>query len=344
MSFPRYPKYKNTGVEWLGEVPTSWAVVPVKSIAKIINGFPFDSALFDSDEGIPLVRIRDLDQADTEARYRGDFVPAVGITSADVLIGMDGDFNVGRWRGHGPALLNQRMCCVRGINENVTRYLAYVLPVPLRLINDVTYSTTVKHLSSPEVERMRVAIPADDGELAALLDFLDRETTGIDTLIAEQKRLIDLLDEKREAVISHVVSRGLSPDTCLRESGVDWLGPIPEHWAVSQSRRLFKLRNEPASVTDKQLTASQKYGVIYQDDFMVREGQRVVQVVKGADILKHVEPNDFVISMRSFQGGIEWCQLRGCTSSAYVILTPRPEVHCGFDVPPEIPSNRKLTV
>ena len=107
-----------------------------------------------------------------------------------------------------------------------------------------------------------------------------------------------------------------------RDSGVSWLGEVPRHWCVGQSRRLFRLRNERALESDKQLTASQEHGVIFQDEFVLREGRRVVEVIKGADILKHVEPNDFVISMRSFQGGIEWCSERGRISSAYVMLVP----------------------
>jgi len=115
-----------------------------------------------------------------------------------------------------------------------------------------------------------------------------------------------------------------------KDSGVEWLGEVPGHWGVGQSRRLFALRNERALVADKQLTASQVHGVIYQADFIQLEGRKVVEVIKGADILKHVEPNDFVISMRSFQGGIEWCQVRGCISSAYVMLVPCNRIHGPF--------------
>jgi type I restriction enzyme S subunit len=111
-----------------------------------------------------------------------------------------------------------------------------------------------------------------------------------------------------------------------KDSGVGWLGKVPQHWLVVASRRLFRQRKERASSTDRQLTASQSYGVIFQDDFMEREGRAVVRVIHGADILKHVEPNDFVISMRSFQGGIEWCGERGCVSSAYVVLVPNDKV------------------
>ena len=115
-----------------------------------------------------------------------------------------------------------------------------------------------------------------------------------------------------------------------KDSGVEWLGEVPEHWGGSQSRRLFSLRDERARPTDRQLTASQEHGILLQEDFIRLEGRRVVEVIKGADILKHVEPNDFVISMRSFQGGIERSTMSGCISSAYVMLEPRERIHGPF--------------
>jgi type I restriction enzyme S subunit len=112
-----------------------------------------------------------------------------------------------------------------------------------------------------------------------------------------------------------------------KSSGVPWLGEIPVHWEVMQSRRMFAVRSEPAREGDRQLTASQKHGVIFQSDFVEMEGRRVVEVIKGVESLLHVEPNDFIISMRSFQGGIEWCRLKGSTSFHYVMLAPVKGVH-----------------
>ena len=200
MSFPTYRQYKESGASWLGLVPVEWRVAPIKAVAHVINGFPFDAKLFDPAEGIPLVRIRDLNQSIPDARYKGAFVGAASIDNDDVLIGMDGNFNVGRWLGEVPAILNQRMCCVRADSPLVTRYLEYVLPTPLKLINDITYSTTVKHLSSSDVLKVSVAMPPLDSEIGEVVAFLDRETAKIDALVEEQKRLIELLKEKRQAV------------------------------------------------------------------------------------------------------------------------------------------------
>jgi type I restriction enzyme S subunit len=243
VSFPRYPAYKDSGVEWLGEVPEHWAVVPLKTIATVINGYPFDSKLFDPVDGFPLVRIRDLNQSSPDTYYKGEFVQAASIDNDDVLIGMDGDFNVGRWLGEVPALLNQRMCCVRSADPLIARYLRYVLPAPLRLINDITYSTTVKHLSSSDVLGLKLAVPRVNAEVEKIATFLDRETAKIDALIAEQQRLIELLQEKRQAVISHAVTKGLNPDAPMKDSGVEWLGEVPEHWAISPIKYLARVGN-----------------------------------------------------------------------------------------------------
>lgn len=111
-----------------------------------------------------------------------------------------------------------------------------------------------------------------------------------------------------------------------KETGVGWLNRIPKDWDMISSKRLFSERKERARPEDRQMTASQKYGVIYQDEFMKLENQKVVQVITGSDILKHVEPSDFVISMRSFQGGLEYSRDRGCISSAYVMLIPSADI------------------
>ena len=115
-----------------------------------------------------------------------------------------------------------------------------------------------------------------------------------------------------------------------KDSGAEWLGSIPKHWSVEYSKWLFAERNIKASVGDEMLTASQKYGVIPQKMFMELEQQKVVQVQLGHEILKRAEVNDFVISMRSFQGGIEYCGYKGAVSSAYVPLKPRQDLSISY--------------
>jgi len=120
------------------------------------------------------------------------------------------------------------------------------------------------------------------------------------------------------------------PYPSYKDSGIEWLGKVPEHWEIIYSKWLFQERCTKACKDDEQLTASQKYGVIPQKEFMRLENKKVMQVIIGHQILKHVEPNDFVISMRSFQGGLEYCTYKGSVSSAYVPLRPKQLICADF--------------
>jgi type I restriction enzyme, S subunit len=121
-------------------------------------------------------------------------------------------------------------------------------------------------------------------------------------------------------------------DEVARTSDVNipWLMVLPSHWPVVRSRRLFSPRTERARPEDQQLSATQAYGVIPQAEFERRVGRKVVRITQHLDKRAHVEPNDFVISMRSFQGGLERAWTRGCIRSSYVVLKPAPEVHVGY--------------
>ena len=322
MSFPRYGKYKDTGVEWLGEVPAHWHVCPVGTIAHIVNGYPFDSERFSTTEGYPLVRIRDLNQAVTDTKYKGSFVESAAITSSDVLIGMDGDFNVGRWLGSEKALLNQRMCCVRAQSDLLTRLLEHTLPIPLRAINDLTYATTVKHLSSSQIEKTRVALPKDLDEQSCLLFFLDHETAKIDALIEEQQRLIELLKEKRQAVISHAVTKGLKTGTPLTDSGIEWLGATPEHWRKLRIGAMFREVNEAGVDGLPILSVSIHHGV---SDKQLDDEEMDRTVVRSDDQTKYkrVCSGDLVYNMmRAWQGGFGTVNVEGMVSPAYVVGRP----------------------
>ena len=188
------------GAAWAVAPNPQWQIRRLKDIATVINGYPFDAQLFDVAGAYPLVRIRDLYSETTETKYAGEWVEAAAIDNGDVLIGMDGDFNVGVWKG-GAALLNQRMCCVRASSPLMTRFLSYVLPAPLNIVNGLTYSTTVKHLSSIDVERITLPVPPAY-TLESVVNFLDEQTARIDALIGEKERLIGLLMEYRQAWLS----------------------------------------------------------------------------------------------------------------------------------------------
>jgi type I restriction enzyme S subunit len=122
----------------------------------------------------------------------------------------------------------------------------------------------------------------------------------------------------------------LKPYPEYKESGLPWLGVVPHHWGLSRSKRLFSARKDLALSGDIQLSATQAYGVIPQSDFEKRVGRRVVKISMHLEKRRHVEKNDFVISMRSFQGGIERAWSSGAIRSSYVVLKPESNVNIGF--------------
>ena len=227
-----YPDYKDSGIEWVGDIPAHWSLTRLKAHTDLLNGFPFKSDFFNDAEGTPLIRIRDITSGTTETRFKGEYDDAYLVHDSDVLIGMDGDFLVRWWEG-GTALLNQRCCCLRPQDTLDRRYLYYLLRFPLKIINDLTYYTTVKHLSSGDVLNITMPLPPLD-EQRQLVAYLDRKTGEIDALIRKKQALIALLRERRTSVINRAVTKGLDPDVRMKDSGVAWLGEVPEHWGTTR--------------------------------------------------------------------------------------------------------------
>ncbi len=123
---------------------------------------------------------------------------------------------------------------------------------------------------------------------------------------------------------------GLKPYAEYKESGLPWLGQLPAHWEVARSKRLFTARQELARPDDVQLSATQAYGVIAQSQYEERSGYRVVKISMHLDKRRHVEADDFVISMRSFQGGLERAWVTGAIRSSYVVLQPDAQVDATY--------------
>jgi type I restriction enzyme S subunit len=245
VSFPRYPNYKESGVEWLGVVPEHWKLKRVGHIADLIAGFAFpsDQFAFESNEGIPLVRGDNVTEGWLRWGEKGRYWPfGLGYDSRyllapnDIVIQMDGSKVGKNWafvsEADLPALLVQRVTRVR-VNAAVPRFI-YSLFSNEMFVHYVDRAKTdpaVPHITMKNISDYWVPLPPES-EQVAIVCFLDRETSKIDSLVAEQRRLIELLKEKRQAVISHAVTKGLNPHAPMKPSGIQWLGDVPAHWQL----------------------------------------------------------------------------------------------------------------
>ena len=176
----------------------------VRFQAELRNGFPFPSEMFTSAPLTPLIRIRDI-LADSFDTFVPDWsVPEEAVArSGDIIIGMDGDFNATLWN-RGEAAINQRVAAIRTSPNADARFIAYAIPRKLKEINDVTHSTTVKHLSGEQI--LNIQLPYHDlPTQRRIADYLDRETTQIDAMAGALDGLVARLDERRRAAITSAV-------------------------------------------------------------------------------------------------------------------------------------------
>lgn len=167
-------------------------------------------------------------------------------------------------------------------------------------------------------------------EQQAIADYLDETCSKIDEIIAEAKASIDEYKNLRESVISNATTRGIKKNRSMKFSGVEWVLEIPSDWDMIPAKVLFSQSNERKHADDVQLTASQKYGIISQVEYMKRENSRIVIATQGIENWKHVEPNDFIISLRSFQGGLEKSDVSGCITWHYVVLKANNGVYYDY--------------
>ena len=176
---------------------------------------------------------------------------------------------------------------------------------------------------SPEAFANTLALLPPLVEQKYIANYLDLQCSEIDATAEDIQKEISLLEEYKKSVITEAVTKGLNPDAEMKDSGIKWIGKIPINWQAVNPRWLFAQRKDRAKKGMEQYTASQKYGVISQKDYMNRIGGSIVTVQKDFDILKMVCEGDFVIHMRSFQGGLEYSEHTGSISSAYVMLIPQ---------------------
>jgi len=342
MKHKTYPKYKDSGVEWLGKVPQHWETPLLKTCLKernesnklglvtdILSLCMYRGVIPYSEKGNSGNKAKE-DLTAYKIAKEGDIV----LNSMNVIVG-----SVGLSKYTGVVSPVYYMLYPRYENLSI-KYYNYIFQNPSFQHNLSRLGSGIlikKSESSGKLNTIRMKIPMiklnkeilplpTPEEQVAIASFLDDKVGKVDEAIAQKEQLIELLNERKQIIIQNAVTKGLNPNAPMKDSGIEWIGEVPEHWEVSRSQWLFGQRKEKCEPADEFLTASQKYGVIPQSLFMEKEGRRVMVVELNPSILKKARKGDFVISMRSFQGGLEFCEYNGAISSAYVALFPLQSV------------------
>jgi len=225
VSLSRYPTYKCSAIPWLKELPEHWGVCPLKSLLSIENGLDHKEVV--SDEGWPVFGSGGPFAQASNYLYDGETILLGRKGTIDKPLYYSGKF----WAVDTMYWSKVKPGCVG-------RFVYFsCLSIPFSYYQT---STALPSMTKSSLGSHPVCLPPAEEQLV-IASFLDRETAKIDDLIAEQQRLIELLQEKRQAVISHAVTKGLHPDAPMKDSGVEWLGEVPEHWSVCSFRRLVRI-------------------------------------------------------------------------------------------------------
>jgi type I restriction enzyme, S subunit len=291
MKLPRYPKYKESGVKWLGQVPEHWLVLPIKRDIQFITSGSRGWAGNYADEGDVFIRIGnltrhgiDMDLTDVQRVVVPNGAEGVRtmVRPGDVL------FSITAYLGSvavvpsdfETAFVSQHIALVRLKRRRLLpKWIAYLTSseVGKSYLDASGYGGTKVQLSLSDVAGL-IATAPPLAEQAAAISFLDLEIGKIEALILEQRRMIELLKEKRQAIISHAVTKGLNPNVRMKPSAVDWLGNVPSHWELTRLKYL----------------GNAVIGLTYSPGDVVREGEGVL-VLRSSNIQDgHITYNDNV--------------------------------------------------
>lgn len=312
----KYKEYKDSGVQWLGEIPSHWKVRKMKYtfIERSEKNHPYEEPLCATQskgvipqslyegrvvvvnkgfEGLKLVKIGDFVISLRSFQGGIEYAYYQGIISAAYTVLQPKDsymspFFKYLFKSHDYIQLLQT--CVTGIREG-------------------------QNINYPLLSKKAIPLPPL-AEQHSIVTYLDTKCSMLDTLLSNKEKEISLLQEMKQRVIADAVTRGINPNVKFKATNIPWLPEIPEHWEMRKMKYIFKERSEKNHPNEEPLCATQSKGVIPQSLY---DG-RVVVVNKGFENLKFVKEGDFVISLRSFQGGIEYAYYQGIISAAYTIL------------------------
>ena len=292
--YQAYAEYKDSGVEWLGDMPKPWKLCRLKFMAKIKNGQDYKAV--EVEEGYPVIG------SGGQFSYASKFT----YDQESVLLGRKGTIDK-------PLYINKPFWTVdtmyyTEINKEINAKYLYYLALTIQFDRYST-NTALPSMTQENLCNFTFSVPDNESERENIANFLDHETAKIDTLIEKQKQLIKLLKEKRQAVISHAVTKGLNPNATMRDSGVEWLGEVPEHWKVCKLKHIISSLESGVSVNAADISAQGdelgvlKTSCVYTRSFRVEENKTVVKeeynrvkcpVRKGAIIISRMNTPELV--------------------------------------------------
>lgn len=315
----KYPEYINSDIAWIGNIPSHWKINHLRSYLRMVSdkGHPNETLLsVTREQG---VIVRNVESKEENHNFIPDDLTnyklvKVGQFAINKMKSWQGSYAVSKFQGIvSPAYY---VCELNFPNKD---FFSWAIRSKSYIPFFTQYSKGIRvdqwDLSPIALKSIPFIEPPIE-EQNSIVGFISDKVAKIDTLISKTEEEINLLNELKQAEVARLVTRGLNPNVQMKDSGITWIGKIPAHWQIRKIKFLFEERTVKNHPNEPMLCATQAYGVIPQSLY----DNRVVVVNTGFENLKLVEEGDFVISLRSFQGGIEYAHYRGIISAAYTIL------------------------
>lgn len=337
---PRYEVYKDSGVEWLGEIPSQWSTLRLKRVVQpCLNGLWGSDA--DGKNDIIVIRVADFDRerlivSDSKLTYRAIFPKDRGnrlLKKGDLLIEKSGGGDktlvgcVVVFDKQYEALTSNFVAKMTPKQHFDSYYLNYVFHVFYS--NKVNYksikqTTGIQNLDSDAYLSEFFCFP-DFKNQTLIANFLDQKTAQIDAAIAIKEQQIELLKERKQIIIQQAVTKGLDPTVPMKDSGVDWIGEIPAHWEVKRLKYLLVERNERSKTGEEPLfMVSQTYGLVVRSEYHEK-----AEVAASNVDNKIVYKGDLVFNKLKAHLGVFFksnFEFKGLVSPDYAIYKSRQEL------------------
>lgn len=334
MSFKAYEEYKNAHMDWLDELPDHWYKSSMRWISKIYSGGTPDkkNQSYWANGSIPWLNSGSVNHgliSQPSAMITLDAFKASSakwIPKNSLVLALAGQ---GKTKGTVAQVsfqttCNQSMAAIIPQGNIGERYLYWWLTSNYQNIRNLAGGDLRDGLNLDMLGGIDCPLPHYK-EQTIIAAFLDHETARIDALIEEQQRLIALLKEKRQAVISHAVTKGLDPNVPMKDSGVEWLGEVPAHWEIIKISRLYTSTSDSGDTDLPILQVSIHHGVSNKE-LSEEESDRKITRILDKEKYRKVKPGDLVYNMmRAWQGGFGAVTVNGLVSPAYVVCRPKTE-------------------
>ena len=243
MKYPKYPAYKDSGVEWIGEIPNGWVLIQLKWAMTIMKGkVPknIETDFSETNDYLPYLSMEFLRGETSKQWVRFDNSTFV-VDEGETLLLWDGS-NAGEFIKSRRGILSSTVALVHSnkVNHN---FLFYFCKAAEHKLKELTVGMGIPHVDGDLLKSLSMPFPLNE-EQVSIGNFLDCKTTIIDRLVLKEKQIINLLKEKRQAIITNVVTKGLDRNVPMKDSGVEWIGKIPEHWKLKRLKYVVKLVND----------------------------------------------------------------------------------------------------